>query len=404
MSVENTQAPEVEKYTIRGLDVEEAVAQFLSENYVQYPPIMLRRINANGRRLYFYTDENGEPQFFISVTSFIKASMPTSPYLIKWIAERGYEEAKAYSEERAHYGTFLHIQTGQLIVDGKYDLDQLSARLEGYVKANGLSPLFMNYAEQLKKDVAAFAQFCVDYKYEPIAVEMVLCHPDDGYGGAIDHIGTIEIQEKGFFGEVYKSGPRKGEPKESKQGRRVVAIIDVKSGSRGGQFFEENEVQLEAYKQMWDAWFPDLPIEKLYNWSPKDWRGRTPTYNLKDQTGSISREKLLHLVSLAKIDERKYDRKVTLLTGVIELRNGQDGLDVNIQEFGLAEVIKEDEERRAREREDAEVKALEPLFPEDATELPETDENSMNAGLKPADLPEPTQPKKRGRKPKKKEK
>lgn len=350
------------QYSVGGFDVEETVALFLSENYVKAPPILLRRINVNGRRLYFYIDVEGKPQFFISVTTFIKAAMPTSPFLIKWIAEKGYDEAQAYSEERAHYGTFLHIQTGQLLIDSQYDLDGLTTKLEAYMKANSLPLSFMNYAEDLKRDVMSFAQFCIDVNYKPIAIEMVLCHPEYGYGGALDHVGVMDVEEKGFFGEVYKSGPRKGEKKETKQKRRAIAIIDVKSGRK--DFYDEHEVQLEAYKEAWEYWFPDLPIERLYNWSPKNWR-KTPTYNLKDQTGSVSREKLTHLVSLAKIDDKKYDKRVTVLRGIIKLENGQDGLADNVFDIELSQAIIEEEERRAAAAEIIEELDNEPLFPED---------------------------------------
>ena len=111
--------------------------------------------------------------------------------------------------------------------------------------------------------------------------------------------------------------------------------MDIKSGRKG--FYESSEVQLKAYEAMWNIHFPDLPIDKVFNWSPKDWR-LSPTYNLKDQTDSKSAKKLPYLVELAKIENDKRNNVITVISGHIDLLKG---LADNISEKTFEDLVKE---------------------------------------------------------------
>jgi hypothetical protein len=91
----------------------------------------------------------------------------------------------------------------------------------------------------------------------------------------------MTIEEKGFFGEVYKAGEKKGMPKESKQEKVVTAIVDFKSSENG--FFDKHFFQLQLNKRIFEENYPDRSIDRLFNWSPKAWISE-PTFNLKDQT------------------------------------------------------------------------------------------------------------------------
>lgn len=175
-----------------------------------------------------------------------------------------------------------------------------------------------------------------DTDLKPLAIELVLTNPQDGYAGAIDLCAEITIEEKGFFGDVYKTGANAGKPKETKRQRRIRAIIDFKSGRKG--FFPEHEVQLLAYKTMWNMHFEKYPVEKVFNWSPKDWRGTTPTYNFKDQTESKNAQKLPYLVELARIEDEKRDNTIVACAGIIDL--DKPDFENNITELSLAEVVK----------------------------------------------------------------
>ena len=320
-----------------GMTVEQIQAEFFNEDALQEQPEPVYRLDSSGHRYYYTFDEFGEPRFFVSVTTLIKQTLPTSPSLVKWIAEMGYEESQRFAQERAHYGTFMHAQLAELIITRSYNLNLIRERLRMFIESEQLPGDFMGYADDFKKDILAFAQFMKDTDLKPLAIEIVLTNPEDGYAGAIDLVAELTIEEKGFFGEVYKTGVNAGKPKETKQQRRIRAIIDFKSGRKG--FFPEYEIQLHAYKKMWNMNFEAHPVEKVFNWSPKDWRGKTPTYNFKDQTDSKNAKKLPYLVELARIEDEKRDNIVVSCSGIIDLDN-PNGLENNVTELSLAEVVK----------------------------------------------------------------
>ncbi len=145
-----------------------------------------------------------------------------------------------------------------------------------------------------------------------MAVELILWHPTDMYAGALDLVAELD------FG--------KG---------RINAIIDLKSGKKG--FYESHEIQLHAYWQMFNIHFPNINIIKLFNWSPKDFKGVTPTYNLKDQTESKNAEKLPYLVNLARIEDAKRTNTISVVSGKIDLAKGLRG---NIVEKTFTELVK----------------------------------------------------------------
>ena len=319
-----------------GMTVEEIKAEYFNKDALQEQPEPVYRLDSSGHRYYYTFDENGEPTFYVSVTTLIKQTLPTSPQLIKWIADMGYEESQRYAQERAAYGTFLHSQLAELLIARAYDLDRLKERLKAYIENEQLPGDFINYADDFKKDILAFAQFMKDTDMKPLAIELVLTNPQDGYAGAIDLCAEITIEEKGFFGEVYKTGANAGKPKETKRQRRIRAIIDFKSGRKG--FFPEHEVQLLAYKTMWNMHFEKYPVERVYNWSPKSFTGVTPTYNFKDQTDSKNAKKLPYLVELAHIEDEKRDNDVIFCSGIIDI--DKPDLGGNIMKLSLAEVIK----------------------------------------------------------------
>lgn len=319
-----------------GMTSEKIQAEFFNEDALQEQPEPVYRLDSSGHRYYYTFEEDGEPRFYVSVTTLIKQTLPTSPSLLKWIADMGYEESQRYAAERAAYGTFMHAQIAELLIARSYNLDKLKDRLKLYIESEQLPSDFISYADDLKKDILAFAQFMKDTNLKPLAIELVLTNPNDGYAGAIDLAAELTIEEKGFFGEVYKTGANAGKPKETKRQIRIRGIIDFKSGRKG--FFPEHEVQLHAYKTMWNIHFPAHPVDRVFNWSPKDWRGTTPTYNFKDQTDSKNAQKLPYLVELARIEDEKRDNTMTFCNGIIDL--DKPSLENNITELNLSDVVK----------------------------------------------------------------
>lgn len=322
-----------------GITTEEIMALFFDKNALVEQPQRVYRLQSGGHRLYYTFDEKGVASFYVSVTTLIKQTTPTSPHLIKWIADMGYQEAKEYTQERADYGTFMHAEIARLLIDRKLDLDLMDERLRDYIEVNQLPVGFVSHLDELKKDLLAFAQFVIDHNVRPLAIEIVLTHKD-GYAGAIDLPCLMDIEIKGFFGEVYKSGVNKDKPKETKKTIEVCAIVDFKSGRKG--FYEDHEIQLEAYRRMWNEAYPDRKADKIYNWSPSDWR-TSPGYKLKDQTNSPNLQKFDSLIDIAMIEEGKRQKTFIKVFGKIDLDNPK--LEENIQELTLNELIKKREQK-----------------------------------------------------------
>lgn len=314
---------------MQGLTIEEMHALFLDNALIE-PSYKVYQLNSKGHRYYYRINEDGTPEFFPSVTTIISQTTPTAPHLIKWIAEKGYDEAEAYKQERANYGTFMHAIFEELIINRTYDLDGLKDELLAYIERHRLPVDFVYYADELKKDILAFAQFVRDYDVRPIAVEIALVHPTYRYAGMIDLPCTMK--------------------KSHKSDERVTAIVDFKSGKKG--FFEDYEIQLHLYRIMWNENFPEVPIDRVYNFAPKDWR-KYPTYNLKDQTNSAAAAKIPHLLAIAQIEDDKRENVFTAMHGTINL-DGEDSLEDNITTLTLADIIKKRQERQEEGKIDAE--------------------------------------------------
>ena len=210
----------------------------------------------------------------------------------------------------------MHSQFEELIINRVYNLDDLKEKLKTYVEVNRLPDNFIYYADDLKKDVLAFAQFVKDYDVRPLAVEIALVHPYYKYAGMVDLTCTM----------LRKPG----------RTERINAIVDFKSGRKG--FHEEAEIQLHLYKMMWNVTFEEHPITNVFNFSPKDWH-KKPSYNLKDQTDSPNAAKIPALLEIAAIEDDKRDNIFTSVSGSISLDEQQDFTD-NVISLTLAELIK----------------------------------------------------------------
>lgn len=301
---------------VPGMTVEEMQCMFFDKTALIEPPYKVFQLNSKGHRYYYRFDENGQPEFFPSVTTILSQTLPKSPFLIEWIASKGMDEAERYKAERAAYGTFMHAQFEELIINRVYNLDDLKEKLKTYIEVNRLPDNFIYYADDLKKDVLAFAQFVKDYDVRPLAVEIALVHPYYKYAGMIDLPCTMLRKPGGT--------------------ERINAIVDFKSGRKG--FYEESEIQLHLYKMMWNVTFEEHPITNVFNFSPKDWR-KKPSYNLKDQTDSPNAAKIPALLEIAAIEDDKRDNIFTAVSGSISLDEPQDFTN-NIISLTLAELIK----------------------------------------------------------------
>lgn len=324
---------------IPGMTVEEMTAMFFDEKTLIEPP-KVWQLNSKGHRYYYRYDDAGNPEFFPSVTTILSQTLPKAPHLINWIANKGIEEAERYKGERAAYGTFMHAAFEELLINRAYDLDGLKGKLKEYIEVYRLPDDFIYYADDLKKDVLAFAQFVLDYDVRPLAVEIALVHPVHNYAGMIDLPCTM----------LSKPGSKE----------YINAIVDFKSGRKG--FYEEAEIQLHLYAMMWNENFPDIPIDRVFNFSPKDWR-KKPTYNLKDQTDSPNAKKIPYLLELAAIEDEKRDNTFTAVSGEISLDNEPD-LTNNIVSLTLAELVKSKAPAEKKKPEPDKAVTVEDLKPE----------------------------------------
>ena len=112
---------------------------------------------------------------------------------------------------------------------------------------------------------------------------------------------------------------------------------------------------------MWNENFPDVPTERVFNFSPKDWR-KKPTYNLKDQTDSPNAQKIPYLLELAAIEDAKRDNTFTAVSGVICLDEKTD-LNDNVTSLTLAELIKSKAPAEKKKQEPDKAVAVEDLKP-----------------------------------------
>ena len=169
---------------------EQMQAFFFDGEALRVPNYRLYQLNTKGVRYYYILNDHGEPTFFPSVTTILQDVMPRNVFLEKWKADMGWEQANAYTQERANYGTFLHGQIEHLLVARAYDLDGLKAELAKYIEREQLPTDFINYAEDLKKDILSFAQFVIDYDVKPLCIEQSL-YSSKGYAGMIDLVANI---------------------------------------------------------------------------------------------------------------------------------------------------------------------------------------------------------------------
>lgn len=285
------------------LQTEKVDSVYLDEKLITKPPYQVFRLKVNGGRVYYTVNDSGEPTFYLSLTTLTRNTLPTSPFLIKWISDKGYDEAQRFMNERASYGTLMHIAFGQLVIERTWtpSLTKIFIQEQINKKIIDACPNIDAWADDLNSDVAAFAQCIYDYRIKPIAIELVMVSKD-GYGTLVDFICTMKVMEKGYWGEVYSTGGKnnaKGSPKLSEKEIEITALWNFKSGRKG--FYEENEVQLSLEQRLFQQNYPDIKIDRIYNFSPKEWQ-TTPSYNLKDQTDSFNIEKAEHLLAIAKIE------------------------------------------------------------------------------------------------------
>jgi hypothetical protein len=203
------------------------------------PPPPLFRLDRGDTRYYAHVDSAGLVTWYPSVTSVIKETGPTPYGLQQWQMKHGEAEAKRLRDEAAEYGTELHINIAR------------------YFAGEAIEPT----SERMTKDMLAWHAFVRERNVVPIASEVMLHSDTLRVAGTADLVCELDWQ--------------KG---------RVVAMVDIKSGKNS---YRDHAVQLAFYSQMWNECYPDMEIDAIFNWHPKDWTKTTPTYALINQTGEV---------------------------------------------------------------------------------------------------------------------
>lgn len=269
---------------MNSIEIVEKQFDFLSPELPR-PSTFIRRFQQGNNRFYYTVSEDGEVELYSSATTLIRDGYAEdTAALEKW---RNVLRAEGKSPEQelnylATRGTIMHFLLGEVIQGKELPIGNLTE----YIVENApeVASIY-NFNEVVIKDytwliksVLSFNQFVVDFSVKPLALELIMKSDVYKVASPIDLVCTMEIEEKGFFGEVYKTGEKKGQPKESKQKRTIVAVVDFKSNN----FYDKHYLQLQLYKRILKENYPGLEIGGLFNWSPKDWL-TSPTYNLKQQ-------------------------------------------------------------------------------------------------------------------------
>lgn len=300
---------------------EEVNTEWFAPDALRLPDYRVGRVSyGNYGRSYIRLLENGmlENPFrlYTSLTTAINTCAPTEKPLIEWYVKHGMAEADRLLKLAQNYGTLMHQIFGVFLMEGSFELESLPEVVEAYTsEKNYWQPECAYWADKLKYDLVAFVQFCQDHNVKPIGIEYVLLS-ERGFGTLIDLVCKMTISEKGYWDEVYKSGERKGEPKETSQSREITAVINFKSGRHA--FYRSNGIQILAEKQLFEENFPDIKIEGAFNWSPKDWKTE-PGYNLKDWNGEIEAGEVDAVMALAEVRfaQKAINKKFVDLYGTI---------------------------------------------------------------------------------------
>ena len=263
---------------------------FLSSTFPR-PSSFIRRFSQGFNRFYYTLDESGKVTLYSSATTLIKDGYAEDTIALESWRNRLRAEGKNPETElnyAALRGTIMHILIADYIQGIEINLNSIGKHLfEKHAdfmlsNASGATEILTKDSDWLRKAILAFGQFVVDYNVKPLALELIMKSDKYGVASPIDMLCEMDIDEEGPWGEPLKSGPNKGEPKMIKRKKTIVAIVDFKSSQNG--FFDKHYFQLQLYKRMVNENHPKLNVEGLYNWSPKDWRSQTPTYNLKEQS------------------------------------------------------------------------------------------------------------------------
>lgn len=224
----------------------------------ELPYSMYRKDNLTGGRFYF---SDGIP--YISGTNLINNMIPKGYGYEKWLMNKG-AEAELQRDLAAEFGTIFHIDCVEILKNETgYNFNNTRDFLMESCK-----PQYQTYVDDwvpdYKKGIASWLQFLNDKVTGWIMIEGPMRSTSVNVAVTLDLVATIMHN-------------RKEKP----------CIVDIKSllGKDKKTYYEAHRAQLGIQKQVWNENFPKYQIEMLYNWSPKNFSGDTPTYDFVKQYG-----------------------------------------------------------------------------------------------------------------------
>jgi hypothetical protein len=242
-------------------DVRLIVPSFFDANALREGPRKLYRYERGGDR--YYAVMQPAVTLFPSVTTVIKRTTPMPPPLLKWISDYGQRKAEQIRDERAAYGTLMHILFGELAINKEFDLDSLVGRVNAHAAKMHLNIDAKDWAEDLAADLYGFSDFLTSREVEVLGVEVALASEKLGYAGCLDLVCRMKIWV----------------------GKWVTKLCYLDWKSNRNQFFEESIIQGHAYAPLWNEAFPEFPIECVCLYGAKRWDETTKDrFRFKDVT------------------------------------------------------------------------------------------------------------------------
>jgi hypothetical protein len=279
------------------MNITEVSTIYFNADAIRLQPYKVGRVSFGDGRAYFKFQLPAK--IYTSLTTVTSTCSPMPYGLMKWKMSLGEKESARVGRVAAMYGTLMHETIGTFCINQSFNFDKAGEIVSDYLSKNEFYDNDTSeWTERLKEDMQAWADFVYRHKVNVIAVEMVLCSDQFEFATAIDIVCDMTIEEKGFYGDVYKSGDKKDQPKESKKETRIRAIINLKSGRHG--FYQENANQLELERMVWNENYPDIKIDRIYNWAPTEWRDYTgEKWRLADQTNKANKVEMEAMLMLA---------------------------------------------------------------------------------------------------------
>jgi hypothetical protein len=294
-------------------------ASFFNKDALREAPRKLYRYDgADGRWYYTVPDttaagETARARLYPSVTTVLRQAGPMPPYLLKWTSDYGQRRASQIAQEKADYGTLLHILFGEFVIASEVDLDGIAASVLEWSAFKRLPWDTVGWAEMLRQDLVGLAAFLLEHEFRPLGVEVPLASDELGYAGCLDLVGYCGADP---------------EP----------AIVDFKSNRNA--FYPEQEIQLAAYRTLWNENFPEFKANRLILWGSKDWDQDSPSrYRKKNvKEGPNTTTKFPALLRLWEMDHQNGSRQRASISGRLKL---SDFSGVNITFRSLEEALAE---------------------------------------------------------------